>query len=104
MFQEDGFLFDGTRLAEGAALLARLRDDRVLCDNMGERGRIKVRFGQRSTASDLDLRPTPNSLVYTRVAFNCTGCSPRTEVVLSRDYDDRRAGACSFQQFLLGFS
>eukprot|EP00903_Cladosiphon_okamuranus_P016331 g15061.t1 len=41
---EDGFLFDGTRLAEGAALLARLRDDRVLCDSMGERGRMKVQM------------------------------------------------------------
>lgn len=42
LFQEDGFLFDGTRLAEGAAFLARLRDDRVLCAQMGERGRAKV--------------------------------------------------------------
>eukprot|EP00752_Nemacystus_decipiens_P016117 g14412.t1 len=41
---KDGFLFDGTRLTEGAAVLARLRDDRVLCDKMGERGRIKVQM------------------------------------------------------------
>lgn len=51
-FQEDGFLFDGTRLAEGAALLARLRDDRVLCEEMGERGRIKVRTGLNKARTD----------------------------------------------------
>ncbi|CAM9584100.1 unnamed protein product [Pylaiella littoralis] len=41
---EDGFLFDGTRLAKGAAFLARLRDDRTLCSRMGERGRVKVQM------------------------------------------------------------
>lgn len=40
--QKDGFMFDGARLAEGAAYLARLRDDRALCRRMGEEGRIKV--------------------------------------------------------------
>ncbi|CAM9542510.1 unnamed protein product, partial [Hapterophycus canaliculatus] len=39
---EDGFLFDGNRLAEGAAFLALLRDDRTLCTKMGEKGRAKV--------------------------------------------------------------
>ncbi|CAM9121167.1 unnamed protein product [Ectocarpus sp. 13 AM-2016] len=42
--EEDGFLFDGHRLAEGAAFLARLRDDRDLCASMGERGRQKVQM------------------------------------------------------------
>lgn len=40
--QVDGFLFDSNRLEEGAAYLARLRDDRQLCTDMGERGRVKV--------------------------------------------------------------
>lgn len=42
LMQEDGFLFDGMRLSEGAAFLVRLRDDRALCRRMGERGRKKV--------------------------------------------------------------
>lgn len=49
--QEDGFLFDGHRLAEGAAFLARLRDDRGLCASMGERGRQKVRVAERNRAN-----------------------------------------------------
>lgn len=42
VLQEDGFLFDGMRLSEGAAFLLRLRDDRALCRKMGEQGRQKV--------------------------------------------------------------
>lgn len=39
----DGFLFDGSSLTEGAAYLARLRDDRELSRQMGEQGRVKVK-------------------------------------------------------------
>ncbi|CAM9845178.1 unnamed protein product, partial [Choristocarpus tenellus] len=38
----DGFLFDAGNLAEGARLLARLRDERDLCCSMGAKGREKV--------------------------------------------------------------
>ncbi|CAM9813108.1 unnamed protein product [Ascophyllum nodosum] len=40
----DGFFFNGDRLQEGAAQLKRLRDDRALCRQMGERGRAKVQM------------------------------------------------------------
>ena len=42
VLQVDGFFFNGDRLQEGAAQLKRLRDDRALCRQMGERGRAKV--------------------------------------------------------------